>query len=399
MPHMKRNANGLGSIRKKKITRNGKIYEYWEGRYTVGYCPETGRQIQKSVTGKTQKEVVEKMRQMTVERSDGIVPLSCRMTVGEWMEVWEKDFLGDVKESTAYLYKRSVELYIVKYLGAIKLDGLTALMIQRFYNRLIEPESESVRALSAKSVRNIHGILHKALQQAVQIGYLPKNPADGCKPPRAEKKEIQPLNENQIQLFLAEIQGHPHEYLYKIALFTGIREGEILGLTWDCVDFERGTLRIRQQLRRQQKKGGTYYLSSPKNGKCRMITLPPSVLHLFQLQKGKQNEMRFRARELWTENNLVFTNQIGGYLSYRTVYDCFKRIMGKIGAPDARFHDLRHTYAVLALQGGDDIKTVQATLGHATAAFTLDVYGHVTGQMQRDSAARMESMIRRIAAK
>ena len=279
-----------------------------------------GIYLDNAATTSADREVVEKMRQMTVERSDGIVPLSCRMTVGEWMEVWEKDFLGDVKESTAYLYKRSVELYIVKYLGAIKLDGLTALMIQRFYNRLIEPESESVRALSAKSVRNIHGILHKALQQAVQIGYLPKNPADGCKPPRAEKKEIQPLNENQIQLFLAEIQGHPHEYLYKIALFTGIREGEILGLTWDCVDFERGTLRIRQQLRRQQKKGGTYYLSSPKNGKCRMITLPPSVLHLFQLQKGKQNEMRFRARELWTENNLVFTNQIGGYLSYRTVY-------------------------------------------------------------------------------
>lgn len=399
MPHMKRNANGLGSIRKKKMTRNGKTYEYWEGRYTAGYYPETGRQIQKSVTGKTQKEVVEKMRRMTAESGAGTVPIPCRMTVGEWMEIWERDFLGDVKESTAYLYRRSVDLYIVKYLGAIKLDGLTTLMIQRFYNRLIEPESESVRALAAKSVRNIHGIFHKALQQAVQIGYLPKNPADGCKPPRAEKKEIQPLEETQIRLLLMEIQGHPHEYLYKIALFTGIREGEILGLTWDCVDFERGTLRIRQQLRRQQKKGGTYYLSSPKNGKSRIITLPPSVLYLFQLQKSKQNEMRFRARELWTENNLVFTNQIGGYLSYRTVYDCFKRIMGKIGAPDARFHDLRHTYAVLALQGGDDIKTVQATLGHATAAFTLDVYGHVTGQMQRDSAARMESMIQRIAAK
>ena len=108
--------------------------------------------------------------------------------------------------------------------------------------------------------------------------------------------------------------------------------------------------------------------------------------------------MRVKAGEMWTEHDLVFTNEVGGYLSYRTVYDCFKRLMVKIGSPETRFHDLRHTYAVLAIKSGDDIKTVQENLGHATAAFTLDVYGHVTAQMRRDSADRMEQVIQSMSA-
>ena len=166
-----------------------------------------------------------------------------------------------------------------------------------------------------------------------------------------------------------------------------------MGLTWDCVDFERGTLLIKQQLRREQKKGGKYYFSSPKNGKSRTLTLAPSVLQLFRLQKLHQNGLRAKAGELWQDNNMVFSNQVGGYLSYRTVYDCFKRIVSRIGTPNTRFHDLRHTYATMAIRAGDNIKTVQENLGHATAAFTLDIYGHVTAGMRQDSARRMEGVI------
>ena len=180
--------------------------------------------------------------------------------------------------------------------------------------------------------------------------------------------------------------------------FTGLREGEILGLTWDCLDFEHGTLLVKQQLRREQKKGGQYYFSPPKNNKSRVIALAPSVLRLFKLQRLKQNTMRVEAGESWTESNLIFSNATGGFLSYRTVYDCFKRVMQKIGTPTVRFHDLRHSYAVAAIKSGDDIKTVQENLGHATAAFTLDVYGHVTAQMRRDSASRMEQFIQSVSA-
>ena len=320
------------------------------------------------------------------------------MTVKEWLEIWVADYLENVKSSTKYLYTRNIEKYIIPHLGAVKLEALTSPMVQALYKKLLHPEKTETKALSAKSIRNVHGVLHKALQQAVLNGYIRVNPSDACKPPRVVKKEIQPLDETQVSEFLKAIQGHPHEYLYKITLFSGMREGEVLGLTWDCIDLEHGTLLIKQQLRREQQKGGKYYFSPPKNNKSRVLSLAPSVVQLFRLQKLKQNGMRLEAGNSWEENNLIFSNQTGGFLSYRTVYDCFKRIVDKIGSPSTRFHDLRHTYAVLAIKSGDDIKTVQENLGHATAAFTLDVYGHVTAQMRRDSADRMEQVIKSVSA-
>ena len=402
MPHKKketgRAANGSGSIRKREVTRNGKLYTYWEARVTVGHDPITGKQVQRSITGKTQKEVAQKMREMAVEVDRGTYQVPSKMTLGEWLETWKKEYTGDVKPSTVYLYSRNIDQYIIPWLGAVKLAELTPLQIQTLYNRLLKPDQKEVRPLSAKTVRNVHGVLHKALEQAVQVGYMRTNPASACKPPRVTKAEIKPLDASQISAFLKAAQGHPHEYLYQITMFTGLRQGEVLGLTWDCLDMERGTLLVKQQLRREQKKGGEYYFSPPKNNKAHVLTLAPSVVRLFRLQKIKQNGMRAKARGLWQEKNLVFSNAVGSYLSYRTVYDCFKRLMVKIGAPATRFHDLRHTYAVMAIQSGDDIKTVQENLGHATAAFTLDVYGHVTAQMKQASADRMEKFIQSVSA-
>ena len=395
---MGRAANGIGSIRKITTTRKGIEYVYWQARYTAGYDPGTGKQIQRSITGKTQKEVAQKLKQVLYELDQGTYQAPCRLTVKEWLETWKAEYTGDVKPSTAYLYKRNVDMYIIPLIGAVKLEALTAPMVQGLYNRLLKPETDGGKALSAKSVRNVHGVLHKTLQQAVLAGYLRSNPTDACKPPKVTKKDIVPLDEMLISAFLRAIQGHPHEYLYKIDVFTGLREGELLGLTWDCLDFEHGTLLVKQQLRREQQKGGTYYMAPTKNGKSRVLSLAPSVLRLFRLQKMKQNGQRLEAGDLWTEKNLIFTNDTGSYLSYRTVYDCFKRVMVKIGSPSTRFHDLRHTYAVLAIKSGDDIKTIQENLGHATAAFTLDVYGHVTAQMRKDSADRMERVIQSVSA-
>lgn len=395
---MGRQANGLGTIRKKTVKRNGQEYTYWEARCTVGYDLGTGKQIQRSISGKTQKEVAQKLKQIALEVDKGTYQAPSKLTVKDWLTVWRQDYLGDVKPSTAYLYGRNIDQYIVPHLGAVKLEALTAPMIQRLYNTLLSPDKEGVRSLSPKTIRNVHGVLHKALQQAVQVGYIRVNPADACKPPRVTKKEIQPLEDSQVTDFLKAIHDHPHECLYQITLFTGLREGEVLGLTWDCLDFEHGTLLVKQQLRREQKKGGQYYFSPPKNNKSRVLALAPSVLRLFKQQKLKQNSSRVKAGDTWTENNLIFSNATGGFLSYRTVYDCFKRIMKKIGTPTVRFHDLRHSYAVAAIKSGDDIKTVQENLGHATAAFTLDVYGHVTAQMRRDSASRMEQFIQVVSA-
>ena len=398
MPRTKtgKGAGGAGSIRKIATTKNGKTYTYWQGRYTEGFDPGTGKQIQRSITGKTQKEVAQKLRQITASLDDGTYKAPCKLTVGEWLDIWTQDYLVSVKPRTVDSYKTTVENHLKPAFAAMKLDALKTQDVQRFYNSL-QVECGDRKPLSAKSVRNIHGVFHKAMQQAVLIGYLRVNPTDACTLPRVIKKEMHPLEEDQVTAFLKEVQGSPHEYLYKIALFTGLREGEILGLGWEHIDLENGILTVKRQLRKEQKKGGQYYFSPPKNNRTRSISLAPSVVFLFRLQKLKQNGMRLEAGDAWQENGLVFSNQTGGYLSYRTVYDCFKRIVKKIGAPSTRFHDLRHTYAVACIKSGDDIKTVQENLGHATAAFTLDVYGHVTKQMKQDSAQRMEQFIQSVS--
>ena len=389
----KKGANGAGSIRKIATTRNGKEYTYWQGRYTEGYDACTGKQIQRSITGKTQKEVAQKLRQITAEIDVKTYVAPCKLSVAEWMAVWAQDYLVGIKASTAYLYKRTIELYIEPHLGHIRLDTLNAHTVQHFYNELAKPSKPEVAPLSAKSIKNIHGVLHKALKQAVLTGYLRTNPSEACILPRIIRKEMRPLEEDQVAVFLREVQGHPHEYLYKIALFTGLREGELLGLMWDCVDFEKGTILINKQLRRSQRKGGTYYFSPPKNNKSRTITPAPYVMKLLQAQKVQQAEQRLMAGPAWEASGLVFTNEFGRYVSYRAIFDSFKRIVKRIGLPDARIHDLRHTYAVNCIRAGDDIKTVQSNLGHATAAFTLDVYGHFTDDMRSVSAQRMEGFI------
>lgn len=388
-----RNAQGAGSIRKKTVTRNGQEYTYWEARVTVGRDPGTGKQLRRSFSGKTQREVREKMQAAAVAVNDGTYKDPSKLTVGDWLDIWMADYMGDVKPSTAFLYDQQIRLHIKPALGAVKLEALNAHTIQGFYNGL-KTERKGGRPLSPKSVKNVHGILHKALQQAVAVGYIRFNPADACALPRGEKKEINPLDEEQIATFLTAIEGHRHELLYKVALFTGMREGEVLGLMWDCVDFEHGTITIKRQLRREQKKGGAYYITTPKNDKPRTITPAPWVMKLLRTQKARQAEQRLKLGPLWEDSGMVFTNETGGYLSYRTVYDCFKRIVAKMGTPSTRFHDLRHTFAVASIRAGDDIKTVQGNLGHATAAFTLDVYGHVTDQMKRASAERMEGFIK-----
>lgn len=385
-----RGAQGAGTIRQRKDGR-------WEARYTVGRDPGTGKQIQRSVYGATQQEVRKKLAQLTTALDNGTYKEPCKMTVGQWLDIWTADYMGGVKPSTAFLYGEQIRLYIKPALGAVKLEALNTHTIQGFYNGL-SIEREGGKALSPKSVKNIHGILHKALQQAVAVGYIRFNPADACTLPRAEKKEISPLDEEQIATFLKAIEGHRHELLYKVALFAGMREGEVLGLMWDCVDFEKGTITIKRQLRREQKKGGAYYITTPKNGKPRTITPAPWVMKLLRSQKARQAEQQLKMGQLWENSGMVFTNETGGYLSYRTVYDCFKRIVAQMGTPSTRFHDLRHTFAVASLRAGDDIKTVQGNLGHHTAAFTLDVYGHVTEQMKQASADRMEEFIQSVSA-
>lgn len=386
----RRSAHGAGSIRKKTVSRNSKQYTYWEARYTAGIDPGTGKQIQKSITGKTQKEVREKLQAVSVQINGGTYREPVHETVGQWLDIWLKEYTGDIKPLTLSAYMSQINNNIKPYIGAVKLSSLTAVQIQKMYNTF---QRREVNRLSAKSVKNIHGVLHKSLNQAVKLCFIPTNPSDACELPRVEKKEIKPLDEKEIVAFIDAIRGHKFERIYFIDLFTGMRQGEILGLSWDNVDFNKGIITVKHQLIRN-KNTGEYYFGPLKNDKARRITPAPTVMKALRAQRRAQAEYQLLAGSAWSNpDNLVFTNELGGHLVHVTVYKTFKTVASKIGVPEARFHDLRHSYAVTSLQAGDDLKTVQENLGHASASFTLDVYGHVTEKMKQDSANRMENFI------
>ena len=317
------------------------------------------------------------------------------LTVSEWMTIWSTEYLGGTKPLTIASYQGIINNHIIPHIGSIKLDKLNPHNIQRFYN-LLEHPSNGQKGLSPKTIKNVHGILHKALKQATKNGLIPLNPAESCTLPRIVKKEIVPFDEVQTKAFLLAIQGHKFEDLFLITLFTGLREGEALGLKWDCVNLERGTLIINKQLQKEKRKGGAYIFAPLKNDRPRTLHAAPFVIHRLKEIKSRQNELKQQAGPLWEDSGLVFTDSLGHHLAIHTVYTSFKKVAASIGRPDARFHDLRHSYAVASIQSGDDIKTVQGNLGHATASFTLDVYGHVTEQMKQASAERMEKYIQYI---
>ena len=397
MPSSKKKAAaGAGNIRKKTVTRNGKEYTYWEARLIVGFDPGTGRQKQRSITGKTQKEVRQKLNQLAAEVDNGTYMEPLKMTLGEWLDTWADTYLNNVKPMTVLNYNKYISKHIKPALGNVRLDKLESTAIQRFYNDLGQPHNDKP-GLSPKTVRCIHGVLHKALQQAVALGYLRSNPTGACTLPRVQRKEIKPLDSSEIGAFMRAVKGHPFEALYLTTLFTGMRRGEVCGLTWDCVNLEKGQILINKQLQNIPGQPGKYRFVSLKNDKSRSVALASFLVDVLKQHKAHQNTQKERAAELWQETGFVFTNEIGEHLAPGSVYNHFKRLAVSIGLPTARFHDLRHSYAVASLRAGDDIKTVQENLGHHTAAFTLDVYGHITEEMKRDSADRMNAFIKSIS--
>ncbi len=192
------------------------------------------------------------------------------------------------------------------------------------------------------------------------------------------------------------LEGHEHEALFKTALFTGMRSGELLGLTWDCVDFEVGVIHVKKQLLQPRKKGGAFKFGTLKNDKPRTIAPAPFIMEVLKEHKKFQEQQRMEAGDVWNDGgfpDLVFTHADGSHLSQPTVWKILQKVLTGAGIEHHRFHDLRHTFAVSSLRAGDDVKTLQENMGHFTAAFTLDRYAHVTETMKRESANRMQAFI------
>ena len=377
-------ANGCGTVIKRVDGR-------YEGRYIVSCNPSTGKPIRKSVYAKTQTECAKKLRAAIIAVDTGTYVEPSKLTVEQWLNTWLEDYCKDIKMRTLDKYRSTVRLHLIPALGKIKLSALNKIQVQHAFNRF----SEGDKPLSPKTIRDTHGILHRALEQAVELEIIAKNPSDNCKLPRVEKNEIQPMDKQQISEFIQEIKESRFGSVFMFDLLTGLRMGEMLALSWDCVDFEKGMLRIRRQL--HQVKGG-YVFGTLKNDKPRLVPIPDSVIEILKEQRAQQRLWKLAAGSFWEdEEELVFTNEVGHHLAPNTVRAELRRVTKRMNMEGFRFHDLRHSYATLCLSEGVDIKTLQSNLGHHTPAFTMEQYGHCTDEMKQASANRLESFIRSVS--
>ena len=271
----------------------------------------------------------------------------------------------------------------------IPLNDLSTLHLQQFYKKLLaEGRVERIEAqkqpkgLSAKTVRNIHQIISSALKLANEQRLIAHNPADGCALPKAERKEMQTLPVEQLTSFLREAKDSGVYELYYLDLATGLRRGELLGLKWTDVDLDRGVLKIQRAISRQNGK----VVEAPLKTKNAYRTLPLSADAIDVLMQQR----RKTGNSEW-----VFPSPTGGPMSPDSVLHMLHRVLKRAGLPKVRFHDLRHTFATLALQNGVDVKTVSGVLGHFSAGFTLDTYAHVTTSAKREAAKTMGNLLSR----
>ena len=378
----KKRANGEGSIRKRKDGR-------WEGRYTAGHDPNTGKTIYKNVLGKTQGEVKEKLKRAIEDSAKLDMSKVGQYTVGQWVDVWFENYAKiKVRPSSHQTYRGYIENHIKPNIGSIPLNKLTSLELQKFYKKLLGngrveriESKKQPKGLSAKTVRNINQIISSALNLAIEQKLLLTNPADACALPKLEHREMKTLPVEQLTSFLREAKESGVFEMYYIELATGLRRGELLGLKWRDIDLEHGSLRVQRQIARIDGE----IVEAPLKTKNAYRTLPLSAdaIDVLKAQRKKCGNSQY-----------VFPSPTGGPISPDSVLHMLHRVLKRAGLPKVRFHDLRHTFATLALQNGVDIKTVSGMLGHFSAGFTLDTYAHVTTAAQKEAANTMGGVLR-----
>jgi integrase len=369
-------ANGEGGITYREDGR-------YMGRYTIQTATGPKRRV---VYGRTRKEAHEKLVKALADRDQGLIFEGGNQTLTAYLDRWlNGSVAGYVKPSTFESYERMIRNHIRPSLGHKKLKTLAPDHVQYFYQSKLDD------GLAPGTVRLMHGILHKALEQAVKWETVPRNVCKAVTAPKPKPEEICPLDSEQAKLLLEASCGNRLEALYVLAVTAGLRVGELLGLKWEDVDLDSSTLRVRRT-RSQARSGPTF--TSPKNGKGRNIKLTQRAIEALKSHRAAQNAERHKAGSLWRDDNLVFSTMTGKPLDFRNVATAsFKPLLKKAELPDIRFHDLRHTCATLLLSRGHHPKLVQELLGHASVAITLDRYSHVLPGMGDQTAAAMEAAL------
>ena len=381
----KKRANGEGSIRKRSDGR-------WEGRYTAGYHSETGKRIIKNVLGKTQAECKAKLS-AALESVKGIdVSRADEYTVATWLRSWYDIYAKpNIRVATADRYHLMVEQYTIPRIGNIKLTKLTAHDLQKLYKELMEngridrKSGHGNPGLSSTTVRSLHLMLHNAFERAVKERLIPRNPTEDCIAPKIQKFEMQILQPEHIKEYLNAANARGLLPMFYLELVSGLRKGELTALLWSDLDIQNRTISVSKQASWDTEH--QLILSRPKTGNSiREVSIPQDAVELLKQEHAKH-----------PDNPWMFPSGRTGEMYHPdSVVTLHKRILKDAGLEHIRFHDLRHTFATLALQNGVDVKTVSSMLGHYDAGFTLRTYTHVTRQMQQKAAEKMGSFMAQI---
>ncbi len=359
----KRRADGEGNVRQKRPN-------LWEGRIVAGHKKD-GSPIYKYVSGRTQKEAYEKLRELIAEYRNVELTEASQITVEEWLKKWMDEYMMfSIREQTWTSYESVIRLHIIPNLGNKTVASLTTSVVQKFYNKLLS------EGKSGSLVRDAHLILHQAMDVAIKENLIAKNPTNGTKIPKVEYKPKNILNETQLEMFMEAIKEDELWYdFFYTEITTGLRRGELCGLKW-C-DFNETTGQLNVVRTVTTHKGGGLKTGETKTQKgTRTIYLPPSTVKLLSERKTKVSSE-------WIFPDFYDNSKP---INPSTAYLKLKAILKNAGLPSIRFHDLRHTFATHALSSGVDARTLSGILGHTNASFTLDTYTHVTNDMQKNAS-------------
>jgi integrase len=361
----------------------GSVYQRADGRWVAQLPLEDGGR--KLLYRKTEKETLSALRKALNEQERGVLATGPQQTLKTYLTHWlEEVHKPTIRLSTYIKYRKLINTYILPVLGHVRLQKLSPQQVLSLYR---QKEKEG---LSSKTINAIHGVLHKALDNAVRWNLVSRNVCDLVSPPRIVKPEIQPLTMEQAHKLLKAAHGHRLEVILMLALTTGMRRGELLGLKWGDIDVEKRFLQVRRTLDFYAGYGG-YVETEPKTAKGRRkIILPDFVVEALKQHRVQQLELRLKVGEEWQEQDYVFTSLKGGPLNPRYILKLFDRLLKEAGLPHMRFHDLRHSAATLLLSMGINAKVVQEILGHSNISMTMDVYSHVLPSMHKDAMGKWD---------